>query len=156
MTNTPERNAKRRPSPPVYRTYSNVREDVGGSVAMGLLMATGFSAFVLVMALLRGSTVYDDVGGMRTWQIIVFYYSAGVVGGIVHGLLRPLRERYWGKLLTAYLLLFLVYGGGTIAFWPMMSQDFDSPRLTLGLMLKAWGVLCLVLAPIYVKGFDGR
>ncbi len=136
----------------MYRAYYSVREDVGSSVVMGLFIATGFSAFVLVMALLRGSMVYEDMGGLRTWQIVTFYYVAALVGGTVHGLLRPLRERYWGKLLTAYLLLYLVYGGGTIVFWPMMNRSVNSAGpVPLSFMLLAWAVLCLVLAPIYVK-----
>ena len=126
--------------------------DIRSSVVMGLWFATAFSAFVLVMAVLRGSTKYEDLGGLRTWQIVAFYYVAGAVGGIVHGLLKPTRSRYLGKYLTAYLLLFLVYGGGTIAFFPMI--NVEAPRVPLRLLLTVWAFLCLVLAPIYVKMFD--
>ena len=146
---------KRLPSKPVYRVRTSVREDVGSGVAIGLFMATGFSGFVLVMAVLRGSTVYHDMGGMTTWQIVAFYYVMGLVGGTIHGLLRPLRSHYFGKLITAYVLLYLVYGGGTIAFWPMISADDDPANpVPLSSILGLWLILCLILAPIYVKIMD--
>jgi len=119
---------------------------------MGLSMATGFSALVLIMAVLRGSMVYDDVGGVTTRQIVAYYYATGLVGGTVFGLLAPLRSRYVGKLVTAYVLVFPVYGGGTAAFWPMINADHPpSESLSLRTMLILWSVLSLFLAPIYVK-----
>ena len=61
------------------------------------------------------------------------------------GALRPLQSTYIGKFLTAYLILFLVYGGGTAALTPLMK---DLPPVPLSTMLAVWSVLCLVLAPI--------
>ena len=69
------------------------------------------------MALLRGSTRYPD--GLTTWHVLAFYYSAGILGGAVFGLLRPWQHRRIGKLASAWVILYLVYGGGTIAFYPL-------------------------------------
>ena len=130
-------------------------EELKLGIFVGLGFATILSLFVLVMAVLRGSTVYESMGALNTWQIIAFYYAAGVLGGSVHGLLAPLRDRYVGKLLNAYLLLLIVYGGATTAFWPMFTADQDpGDPVTIGQMWLVWLVLALPLSPIYVKIFD--
>ena len=105
------------------------------------------------MALFRHSTIYESYGGLTTWQVVAFYYAAGTTGGALFGLLQPWRTRYAGKFLTAYLLLFLVYGGGTAVFLPMLNRVDDRP-LPLWVMLAVWAILCLVLAPIYVATFN--
>ena len=88
----------------------------------------------------------------RLWQIVAFYYAAGAMGGALFGLLKPWRTRYAGKLITAYLLLFLVYGGGTAVFLPIFYPPSER-SLPLWFYLALWAVLCLVLAPIYVAMF---
>jgi hypothetical protein len=109
-----------------------------------------FSAFIVVMAVLRGSTVYQNYGGLTTWQIIGYYCVAGAAGGAAFGLLRPMQHRYVGKFLTAYLILLLVYGGGTVVVLPAMNEDGAKP-VPVAALVGAWAVLCLILAPIYVR-----
>jgi hypothetical protein len=83
------------------------------------------------------------------WLIVMAYYLvAGYLGGALFGLLRPLHNRYLGRVLIAYLLLVLVYGGGTVAFYPLIAQRPNPPSLAE--LLIAWVVLSLILAPIYV------
>jgi hypothetical protein len=118
-------------------------------VAWGFGLATCFSIFVLLLAILRGSTVYENYGGLTTWRVIALYFATGLVGGVVFGLLRPLTNRYAGKLFTAYLLLFLVYGGGTAVLLPLMNKG-DSTPTPLGELLIVWAIICLPLAPAYV------
>lgn len=148
---------KNRPSPPKYRDRGHVdlRAEVYEGILVGLALATLYSLFVLVMAVLRGSTAYEHLGGITTWHAILFYYAAGFVAGGAHGLLAPLRHRYLGRLLNAYLLLLVVYGGGMTAFLPMLSAGDDpADRATLG---EIWGfiaVFALVLSPIAVKILD--
>jgi hypothetical protein len=115
-------------------------------------LATVFSAIALGMAMLRGSTDYD---GFTTWQAIAFYYLAGIAGGTVFGLLQPFRDRYVGRYLTAYLILFLVYGGGTSIFLPSW-QGGDPDPVPLRSLLLLWAVLCLILAPLYVRVFRDK
>ena len=121
-----------------------------GGLAWGLAFATAFSAFVLLMALLRGSTVYEGLGGLTTWRVIAYYFAAGVMGGTVFGLLRPIQHRYLGKFVTAYLILFLVYGGGTAMMLPFLNKREGGP-IPLSVLLAAWAVFCLLLAPVYVR-----
>ena len=127
--------------------------DVRSGIKNGLGFATIYSAFALGMALLRGSTDYES--GPTTWQTIVFYYLAGVLGGTIFGLLRPLRNRYAGRYLTAYLILFLVYGGGTSVLLPTLQRG-DSDPIPLRNLLLLWAVLCLILAPLYVHAFRDK
>jgi hypothetical protein len=47
---------------------------VRAGVGWGIALATCFSAFVLLMALLRGSSRYPD--GLTTWHVLAFYYAA--------------------------------------------------------------------------------
>ena len=104
------------------------------------------------MAVLRRSTTYESYGRLTTWEVVAFYYAAGTIGGALFGLLQPWRTRYAGKFVTAYLLLFLVYGGGTVVFLPV----FDPPSersLPLWIFLAVWAIVCLLLAPVYVAMF---
>lgn len=114
------------------------------------MYATAFSAFVLLMGLLRRSFEYPEYGGLTTWQVVMFYYSAGAAGGALLGVLRPIEKYYAGKLLTAYLLVFLVYGGGTAVFLPLMNKGDPHP-VPLRDLLTLWALMCLVLAPVYVR-----
>ena len=129
-----------------WRPRTSLRKDLVIGLGWGLGLAAMFSAFILVMAVVRGSTVYDRYDGVTTWAVIVYYFSAGAAGGAFFGLLRPIQHRYIGKFITAYVILFLVYGGGTAVFLTASSED---PPLSS--LLKWWAVLCLVLAPIYVR-----
>jgi len=49
-------------------------------------------------------------------------------------------------------VLYLVYGGATLVFYPMIKTRAASPLPPVGLLI-AWAVLCVVLAPFYVKLF---
>jgi hypothetical protein len=51
------------------------------------------------------------------------------------------------------VILYLVYGGGTIAFYPLMKSGGARSVPPVGLLL-AWAVLCVALAPFYVKLFN--
>ena len=128
-------------------------EAIAAGIRLGLQLASAFSIFVVVMAIVRRSTHYDSYGGLSTWQVIAFYYAAGLVGGALFGALQPWRTRYAGRFLTAYLILFLVYGGGTAVFLPMFHATGERP-VPLSVMLKVWACVCLVLAPLYVATFN--
>jgi hypothetical protein len=125
-------------------------DEVRSGVGRGIGFATCFSVIVIVMALLRGSTRYPD--GFSTWHVVAFYYGAGILGGAVFGLLRPWQHLRLGKLASAWVILYLVYGGGTIAFYPLVKSDTGRSMPPLGLLV-VWAVLCAALAPAYVSIF---
>ena len=135
--------------PESHRPDHQHGQAIRAGVRRGLQYATAYSAFVLIMAALRRSTTYESYGGLTTWEVIAYYYAAGLIGGALFGLLEPWRTRYIGKFLTAYLLLFLVYGGVVVVFRPL----FDPPSersLPLWFYLAGCAVFCLPFAPLYV------
>jgi hypothetical protein len=137
---------------PEYEVRSvGLRRNVRWGIGWGLGFAAALSAFVGLMAVLRGSTSYEEVSGLSTWHVLAYYFGAGLAGGVLVGLLRPYQHHYWGKYLTAYLALLLVYGGGTAVFLPMLTADAPGPSLTT--MLLGWAVVCVFLAPVYVRVF---
>ena len=133
-----------------WRPRRSLRHDLFVGLGWGLTLAAMFSAFILLMAVRRGSTVYQNYGGLSTWHFIAYYFGAGAAGGAAFGLLRPMQHRYVGKFLTAYLILLLVYGGGTAVVLPTMNEDGAKP-VPVATLVGAWAVLCLILAPIYVR-----
>ena len=127
----------------VRKGHRRLPDDVRVGVLRGIAIATAFSAFVVSTARFRKPSE-------PTWRIVGFYYGAGVAGGIIFGLLRPWRHTYPGKFVTAYLILFLIYGGGSTVFLPVINHNGERP-IPLATLLAIWAVLCVVLAPIYVK-----
>ena len=128
-------------SPPLH--------DVREGVLQGTFLAAFFTVIAgVVLILTAGSTVPG--GKARAWAMITaFYFGAGTLGGALFGALRPVRAHYWGRYLTAYLLLVLVYGGGTIALWPLFANRSTGPSKWT--MLAAWAVCALAIAPLYVR-----
>jgi len=122
------------------------RESINDGVRMGLIFAGFFSliaAIQLVVAVIGPGTFGLAA---KAWGIsTMFYLAAGTLGGAIYGALTPLRDRYFGKVLTAYIILYLVYGGGSVAVLPLFMKDVPP----LSLLLKVWAVICLVLAPLY-------
>lgn len=117
----------------------------------GMLLGLGGGLFFSVIAGLR-LLVFASVRGearetLALWGLAtLFYLVAGAVSGLLFGALRPFRDRYWGKFLTAYLILFVVYGGGRVAVLPLVEENPVPLRIIIPLAL-----MCLVLAPIYVR-----
>ena len=84
-------------------------------IGYGLGMAVIFSAFVGVMAVIRGSTHYDDPP-TSTLQIIRSYFIAGTLGGALFGVLRPIaRIGRLGAVLVGLVIGPFVYGAVGIA-----------------------------------------
>ena len=145
MARNRKRKAKRHVGP---RTKEQRREDVSKGVDRGMQFAGGFSLIATVLAIITVASEGDLLEGLLALVLlIVFYFAIGAAGGALYGWMRPIQDRYWGKFLTAYLIVFLVYGGGTIAFWPLLE---DMRQVPLAWLLGAWAILSIVLAPAYV------
>jgi hypothetical protein len=130
------------------RKRESRREQVLRNVFVGLAIAAGFSVLATIPIL---------VGAIRSANVLSllwvypFYFAAGAAGGAIVGLLAPIQHRYLGRLLTAYLVVYLVYGGATVAFWPLLSADRGARGPSLVSMLGAWTVIALFVAPVYER-----
>ncbi len=136
------------------RTPEQRRADVRDGIRTGLRYALTFS-IIATVAIVVGTRQGAPGQALLIWLVAVFFYVlAGTFGGALYGWLRPARNVLWGRLLTAYLILFLVYGGGSIAFYPLfVSADQDLAKVPILLLVAVWALLCLVLAPVYVLLF---
>ena len=102
-----------------------------GGIGWGLVMATIFSLFVAGMAVLRGSTHYEQYN-TTTFTIIKTYFAAGVLGGAVFGLLVPIaRAGRFGAVLVGMAVGPFVYSAiGVASDGP--SAFFSLPAVVLG------------------------
>lgn len=107
-------------------------------IANGLGGAAAFSGIVLIISLLRGSTQFVQYGA-TTWSIIGSYFAAGLIAGVVLGLLRPLAKYWLGTLITATLCSICVVGAIGYAMDGQLDVEM---ALTLGAM---YGVMVSVI-----------
>lgn len=70
----------------------------------GLVFATGFSLIALAMTVLTGGEVINNQG-VSLAASIALYWSGGVFGGIVLGLLRPLTRTRVGAALVGVIIM---------------------------------------------------
>ena len=84
--------------------------DVKWGIAWALAFATGFSAWVLLLTLLRGSASFDE-HGTTAWRIIGSYYATAVVAGTLLGLWRPYTRTRAGAIAVGCLVGTAVYAG---------------------------------------------
>jgi hypothetical protein len=85
------------------------------------------------------------------WVIATaLYVGAALGGGTIFGLLRPLQGRYWGRYLTAALVIFFVYAGGAIVLGPTLTGERREPGTVSGVLVVA-GLVAIVFAPLYVR-----
>ena len=139
------------------RTAQDYRADVRDGVRIGVRYAIWFSVIATVLLAIAARNGPPAQVAQLWLAVIAFYFVAGVLGGALYGWLRTVRDRLWGRLLTAYLVLFLVYGGGTLAFMPLFrSLDTDFANVPVLFLMALWAVLCVLLAPIYVFMLRGR
>ena len=120
---------------------TEILKGVAFGLALGIFTA-GAAALRLVFA--GQGTPWREV--LRLYGVAVaFYLGAGVLGGMLYGILAPIRHLYLGKCLTAYLILLLVYAGGSAVVLPLVGE----PRPD-HVIFTIWAILCLFLAPLYV------
>jgi hypothetical protein len=133
------------------RSPDERRADVRDGVRTGLRYAVGFS-IIATGAIAVGVAKGAADQALLIWlAAVAFYVAAGTLGGALYGWLRPARRKLWGRLLTAYLILFLVYGGASVAFYPLFVLADPTIRgVPVLLMVGMWAVFCLGLAPVYV------
>jgi len=132
----------------VPRSPAERAVDIRRGIRTGLRLAVGLGGIATVIIVINALQV-RTLTAVLIWPLVmVFYLVFGFLGGALFGLLRPLGRHYLGRLLIAYLLLELVYGGGEVAFYPLIKQRPNPPSLEALLILAS--LMCVILAPFYV------
>lgn len=79
-------------------------------LAWALALATFFSAWVLLLAALRGSAKFEQYG-MTVGEIVGAYYATAVVVGTLLGLCRPFTRTRPGAMAVGSLVGTALYSG---------------------------------------------
>ncbi|MFN2398928.1 MAG: hypothetical protein ABR543_09875 [Gemmatimonadaceae bacterium] len=99
-----------------------VLRNIRWGIILGLFFAVYYSAIAIAIYLLLGPSAFDR-NGITLLGAIMAYFTAGVVGGIVVGLFRPLVRSLLGRMAAGILVavpVFLVIGvtaDGNITGW---------------------------------------
>ena len=98
----------------------------------GLSLATLFSLFIGLLALLRGSD-WNPTYHVSTWAVIRGYYVGGLIGGLVFGCVRPLLWGRLGGLILGLLVGPVVYSAIMVA---VEGADFEpGPAVLAGMLV---------------------
>lgn len=93
------------------------------SLAVGLTMATMASAFVVLSSLWRTRST-TEAFGLSLRSIVLAYYAAGILGGILVGLVLRLGDNWRTRTAASILGSFAVYGCVAVAMdGSMLSWD---------------------------------
>ncbi len=79
-------------------------------LGLGLAIATGFAIWITFLRLSAGARPFDRLDTTYS-ATVALYYAGGSVGGLVIGLLWPLRRWPWGSALLGMLGVFPLYFG---------------------------------------------
>ncbi|MDB4916987.1 MAG: hypothetical protein JWM95_4631 [Gemmatimonadetes bacterium] len=89
------------------RRYGN-RDDVRLCVIVAVIIATLYAAFVVGLFLFEGPGVFDK-NGTSVGAVVVMYYAAGLLGGVVVGILLPLTRSLLGIIAVGVLVALIVF-----------------------------------------------
>lgn len=97
----------------IMNWIARIDSGIGARVKLGIVLclfiAAGFSAYVLLLYLVRGSQPF--VANGTTISAVVFsYFAWAVVGGVVIGISLPLARNRWGAALVGFLGMVPFYG----------------------------------------------
>jgi hypothetical protein len=79
-----------------------MRNNVRTTIVIGMIMATVYSAYAVVLYVLRGSAPFES-DDTTIWVVLLTYYSAGALGGAVIGALLPLARWRVGRTMLTFL-----------------------------------------------------
>jgi hypothetical protein len=110
-----------RPAPPGWttRARTNVRWALGWSIPMAL----AYCAWAGVVALLQGSTHFDQFG-VTLWTVMGTYLASALVAGILLGLCRPLLRWRLGAVVVGAVAGTSVYSAIGISMAGLQPTSF--------------------------------
>jgi hypothetical protein len=114
---------------------NNIRK----SVTVALIMATLYSAYVLLLFLVSGSAPFDN-HGTTVQAVVLTYYVVGAAGGLVVGVMLPLTRSWLGGIGVGIVAAFIVFFGFYVItegpFWRWEQEVW----LSLGIAAAIFGV----------------
>jgi hypothetical protein len=123
--------------------FRTLRQHLLQGVGLGLVIATGFAAWVTFLRLAFGTEPFQRLH-TTYGSVVQLYYAGGVSGGILLGLFWPLRRWPLGSALLGFIGVFPFYYGAALLQSPR-AEWFTHDNLTSALLLAF-----LVGAPVGV------
>lgn len=113
----------------------NVLAGLGG----GLFFATAFSLFVLIVRAFVGPE-YLAPYHTTLGTVLEVYYGGFAAGGVVAGLLAPLRHFWWGRIILGFVVAFPVYlGAGIAVVGPYFHESLRTQVIVAGILAVVIG-----------------
>ena len=126
------------------------------SLLTSTLMGFGMAVFVALFAtviFLIGASSGDTIFNFQNWSVLVLaYVAAGLLGGILVGLLRPLTPYPLGRMLIGIPVAALIYGFVGIAM--LVMGIGDGPETLREALLMGAGIGVMV-GPMGALAFHG-
>jgi hypothetical protein len=120
------------------------QENLKIGLAMGLLIATLYSAWAVGLFLISGREAFEKYN-VSVIAVLATYYAAGIIGGALVGLALPMARSFFGRIVVgvvaALVFFFCVFVAMQGPFWHWTSDVWGSVA-SLGLI---FGVVCSVL-----------
>ena len=91
-----------------------IGRDLRWGLGWGVWMAAGYSVLAVLLAAVRGSGDYPELG-LSTPRIVGLYWLVGPTAGLVAGVLRPLTRYAVGAILTGWAVGAVIFGGVGLA-----------------------------------------
>ncbi len=127
------------------------RDNVRAGLRTGLIIATGYSAWVTVLRLTVGPKAFDRVG-LRWEELVALYYLTFSVGGSVYGAFLPLKRHPAGAALLGFFLMCPMYLGAAVLFHLAQNQS-GSWREDLALAVVL-GIIAGIMLGIWLTMSD--
>jgi hypothetical protein len=117
-------------------------------VAIGVIAATLYSAWVVLVYALNGSRPFVELG-VTLPTVVGVYYAGGVLGGAIMGVLWPrARSRLEATLVGMLIALVVVMGAGVA----MYGYPSNWPSASWGGVLSTGVVLGTIGANVFWEG----
>src|SRR3954467_10118628 len=114
------------------RPSGTVRSNVMGGIGLGLLFASFYSLYVILLFVRKGSAPFDSLH-TTLLTVILTYFSGGITAGAFVGAMRPHTHKRFVAILGGIVAAFFVFLGVAVASSGMPSRWTDANWFSLGL-----------------------
>jgi hypothetical protein len=124
---------------------STTKEDIRISVAVGVAMATLYSAYAALLFIASESSGFSK-NGTTIGVVVIVYYVAGILGGVAVGSMLGLRRSWPGalflSLIAATIFAFCAQTARVGAVWRWQADEWI-PMLATALFFGILGAFLL-------------